>query len=284
MHNINLVTVVYKAKIDVKMTKVSDRFLSFRVQMAYLFGVSGFFIGFIFLYRPLQMVEFFDMGRGIMAFNTTMLFCILFGVLLISRMLLYSLRRRFEPSWFGYSLWIMGEILVASLFMSLYLTLMYRGEYPYFDVVGISLFINIIVLSIPYVITSLSVVVSEIANTEEPSEGSLVRFHDNTQKLKLVVSSDAVMYVKAEENYVRIKYLENETIKDYVLRNTMKSLEPLLQKYGMVRCQRSFFVNPKHVKVLRKDKQGVVVAELNASGADTIPVSPKYYDTLEKML
>ena len=279
-----MVTVVYKAKIDVKMTKVSDRFLSFRVQMAYLFGVSGFFIGFIFLYRPLQMVEFFDMGRGIMAFNTTMLFCILFGVLMISRLLLYALRRRFEPNWFGYSLWIMGEILVASLFMSLYLTLMYRGEYPYFDVVGISLFINIIVLSIPYVITSLSVVVSEIANEEESSEGSLVRFHDNTQKLKLVVSSDAVMYVKAEENYVRIKYLENETIKDYVLRNTMKSLEPLLQKYGMVRCQRSFFVNPKHVKVLRKDKQGVVVAELNASGADTIPVSPKYYDALEKML
>ena len=266
------------------MTKISDRFLSFRVQMAYLFGVSGFFIGFIFLYRPQQMVEFFDMGRGIMAFNTTMLFCILFGVLLISRMLLYALRHKFEPSWFGYSLWIMGEILVASLFMSLYLTLMYGGEYPYFDVVGISLFINIIVLSIPYVITSLSVVVSEIANEEEPSESGLVRFYDNTQKLKMVVSSDAIMYVKAEENYVRIKYLENEAIKDYVLRNTMKSLEPMLQKYGMVRCQRSFFVNPKHVKVLRKDKQGVVVAELNVNGADTIPVSPKYYDALEKML
>ena len=266
------------------MTKISDRFLSFRVQMGYLFGVSGFFIGFIFLYRPLQMVEFFDMGRGIMAFNTTMLFCILFGVLLISRLLLYALRRRFEPTWFGYSLWIIGEILVASLFMAMYLTLMYRGEYPYIDVVGISLFINLIVLSIPYVITSLSVVVSEINDVDLPAESSLVRFYDNTQKLKLAISSNAIMYVKAEENYVRIKYLENETVKDYVLRNTMKSLEPTLQKYGMVRCQRSFFVNPLHVKVLRKDKQGVVVAELNINGADAIPVSPKYYDSLEKML
>ena len=52
----------------------------------------------------------------------------------------------------------------------------------------------------------------------------------------------------------------------------------------MVRCQRSFFVNPQHVKVLRKDKQGVVVAELDVNGADTIPVSPKYYDALERML
>ena len=86
------------------MTKISDRFLSFSVQMAYLFGLSGFFIGFIFLYRPVQIVEFFDMGRGIMAFNTTMLFCILFGVLLISRLLLYVLRRLFVPTWLAYSL------------------------------------------------------------------------------------------------------------------------------------------------------------------------------------
>ena len=266
------------------MTKISDRFLSFSVQMAYLFGLSGFFIGFVFLYRPVQIVEFFDMGRGIMAFNTTMLSCILFGVLLISRLLLYVLRRFFVPTWLAYSLWIFGEVLVASLFMALYVTLMYHGEYPYFDVVGLCLFFNLIVLSLPYVIISLSVVASEANDVGEPSEGGLIRFHDNTQKLKLVVAADALMYVKAEENYVRIKYLENGVIKDYVLRNTMKSLELTLQKYGMVRCQRSFFVNPKHVKVLRKDKQGVVVAELNVSGADTIPVSPKYYDALERLL
>ncbi|MBQ5458385.1 MAG: LytTR family transcriptional regulator DNA-binding domain-containing protein [Bacteroidales bacterium] len=213
-----------------------------------------------------------------------MLFCILFGVLLISRLLLYVLRRFFVPTWLAYSLWIFGEVLVASLFMALYVTLMYHGEYPYFDVVGLCLFFNLIVLSLPYVIISLSVVASEANDVGEPSEGGLIRFHDNTQKLKLVVAADALMYVKAEENYVRIKYLENGVIKDYVLRNTMKSLEPTLQKYGMVRCQRSFFVNPKHVKVLRKDKQGVVVAELNVSGADTIPVSPKYYDALERLL
>ncbi len=219
-----------------------------------------------------------------MAFNTTMLFCILFGVLLISRLLLYVLRRFFVPTWLAYSLWIFGEVLVASLFMALYVTLMYHGEYPYFDVVGLCLFFNLIVLSLPYVIISLSVVASEANDVGEPSEGGLIRFHDNTQKLKLVVAADALMYVKAEENYVRIKYLENGVIKDYVLRNTMKSLEPLLQKYGLVRCQRSFFVNPKHVKVLRKDKQGVVVAELDINGADTIPVSPKYYDALERLL
>ncbi|MBQ2351163.1 MAG: hypothetical protein II394_03015, partial [Bacteroidales bacterium] len=114
------------------------------------------------------------MGRGIMAFNTTMLFCILFGVLLISRLLLYVLRRFFVPTWLAYSLWIFGEVLVASLFMALYVTLMYHGEYPYFDVVGLCLFFNLIVLSLPYVIISLSVVASEANDVGEPSEGGLI--------------------------------------------------------------------------------------------------------------
>lgn len=266
------------------MTKISSKFTSLGIQIAYLFGLSCFFIGFVFLYRPIQVVEVFDMGRGLLAFNTTMLFCVLFGVLLISRSLQFALRRVMSLSWFGLSLWIVIETIVASLFMAMYLSLMSRGLYPYFDAVGICLFVNIIVLAFPYVIITLSVIVAENGAVEDTSESDLIRFYDNTQKLKLVVASDAILYLKAEENYVRVKYLENEIIKDYVLRNTMKSLEPVLQKFGLVRCQRSYFVNPHHVKILRKDKQGVVVAEIDVNGADTIPVSPKYYDALEKML
>ena len=266
------------------MTKLLEKFSSLGIQIAYLFGISGFFIGFVFLYRPIQIVEYYDMGRGMLAFNATMQFCILFGVLLISRTLLFAFRRKMSLNWFYISLWFVLEQIIASLFMAMYMSLMYNGEYPYFDAVGICMFINLIILVFPYVIITLAVIVSYKPEAVEVPESSLVRFSDNTQKLKLVVSSDAVLYVKAEENYVRIKYMESENIKDYVLRNTMKSLEPLLQKYGLVRCQRSFFVNPKHVKVLRKDKQGVVVAELDINGADTIPVSPKYYDALERLL
>jgi len=266
------------------MTKVLYRFSSLRVQLAYLFGLSGFFIGFVFLYRPVQVVEFLDMGREMLAFNTTMLFCILFGVLLMSRLMLFAFRRRLSLNWFRLLLWFVIEQIVVSLFMALYMSLMYKGGYPYFDAVGFCMYVTLIVLVFPYLIVTLAVVVSEKPGAVDASERNLVRFSDNTQKLKLVVSSDAILYLKAEENYVRIKYMEGEIIKDYVLRNTMKSLEPLLQKYGMVRCQRSFFVNPQHVKVLRKDKQGVVVAELDVNGADTIPVSPKYYDALERML
>ena len=78
--------------------------------------------------------------------------------------------------------------------------------------------------------------------------------------------------------------MDGDRVAIYSLRNSMKSLEPLMQKHGMVRCQRSYYINPQHVKVLRKEKEGVIMAELDMQGVSAIPVSPRYYDDLAKLL
>ena len=64
----------------------------------------------------------------------------------------------------------------------------------------------------------------------------------------------------------------------------MKALEELCQENGLVRCHRSFYVNPSHIKVLRKDKEGIVYAELDAKDVMHIPVTKRYYDHLSEML
>ena len=64
----------------------------------------------------------------------------------------------------------------------------------------------------------------------------------------------------------------------------MRAIEEGLQKHGIVRCQRSFFVNPRRVKVLRRDKEGVIVAELDFADTKAVPVSPKYYQELNSKL
>ena len=87
---------------------------------------------------------------------------------------------------------------------------------------------------------------------EQPSEEELVRLYDSTQQLKLVVASSALVYIEAATNYVIIKYTEGERVKDYQLRNTMKTLEPQLLKHGIIRCQRSFFINPRHVRIVKE--------------------------------
>ena len=78
--------------------------------------------------------------------------------------------------------------------------------------------------------------------------------------------------------------MDNGKVKFYVLRNSMKSVDELCLSNGLVRCHRSFYVNPAHVRVLRKEKEGVVLAELDMDDVRDIPVSKKFYENLAEML
>ena len=168
-----------------------------------------------------------------------------------------------------------------SMFVALYITLMYRGEYAYFHMVGNCLYGLLLTLIYPYVVLNLAFAyVGE--KEKEVYDDSLMRFVDNTQKLKLMIASSAVLYVEADENYVHVRYMEGERVKDYPLRASMKSLEELMQKHGLLRCQRSYYINPQHIKVLRRDKEGMISAELDVPNQKSIPVSPKYYEAVAK--
>ena len=64
----------------------------------------------------------------------------------------------------------------------------------------------------------------------------------------------------------------------------MRAVDELCLSNGLVRCHRSFYINPSHVKVLRKDKEGIVSAELDMDDVRDIPVSKTYYKNLAEML
>ena len=111
-----------------------------------------------------------------------------------------------------------------------------------------------------------------------------MRFYDDRHNLKFVVNPDSLLYISAEENYINIFYTENDKVRNYVLRSSMKALDELCQDNGLIRCHRSYYVNPKHVSVLRKDKDGFVSAELDMDDVMDIPVSKKFYNNLAEML
>ena len=235
------------------------------------------------------MVEMLDMSAGRHTFNLLMVMCIILGVLCASRIPVTSVRRYLRDfTWLRYILWCLAEMAAMSAFVALYLTLMARQWQPdggssYFSTLGWSAAMVGSVVAYPYLLLNFLFAVLERPE-QQLSEEELVRFTDSTQQLKLVVASSAIVYIEASTNYVIIKYTEGERVKDYQLRNTMKTLEPLLQKHGIIRCQRSFFINPRHVTALRKDKEGLIIAELDIQGARTIPVSPSYYEHLSRML
>lgn len=260
-------------------------FRKLRCQLLYIMGIPAFFLSFMLIYQPSHAANLLEMEQNMLSFNTTIIMCILLGVMIISRVLMLVLSHyQLRLTWARYIYWEIAELITMSMFMALYLTLMYKGAFPYFHMVGQSLYALLLICIYPYVIFNLSMVMMEQKEEQTNYDDSLMRFVDNTQRVKLMIASSAVLYIKAEENYVHIRYMEGERLKDYSLRASMKSLEELMHKHGLIRCQRSYYINPQHIKVLRRDKEGMITAELNTPHTLPIPVSPRYYDELAKWL
>jgi len=257
--------------------------------LAHVLIIPVFMLFFVLIYLPKWMINLLNMGADRWIFNLLMVICIVLGVLCASRIPITCVRSRLrEFSWLRYTLWCIAEIIVTSAFVALYLTVTRNALLggivtDYFSTLGWSTAMVGSVVIYPYLLLNFVFAILDRHEQQVPDD-ELIRLHDSSQQLKLVVASGAVVYVEAAANYLIIKYTEGERLKEYQLRNTMKTLEPQLQKHGIIRCQRSFFVNPKHVTALRKDKEGLIIAELDIQNTRTIPVSPTYYDNLSRLL
>lgn len=266
------------------MAKITPLMTSLRSALSFVATLPIFWLCFVLIYQPDMWVNLLVMPQATISFNATIIMCILLGVVLISRAILLAVHRTFTMTWGKMVLWQLGELLVMGMFTALYVTLMYRGEFAYFYIVGKCLYGLLMTMIYPYLVLDLAFAYAGKVVDETAYDDSLMRFVDNTQKLKLMIASSAVLYVEADENYVHVRYLEGDRLKDYPLRASMKSLEELMQKHGLLRCQRSYYINPQHIKVLRRDKEGMISAELDVPNQKSIPVSPKYYESVAKWL
>lgn len=241
---------------------------------------------FVILYKPFLIVEKLQMDSASWAFNVTILLCIVFGTIALMRLTLFLLRRKIAFNIPVYSLWCLGEVVVASLFVALYLTLMLGGEKGFFEVVGASaarLFgICIFPYSLLYLGLELYAVRTEGEEDVDPS--TLIKFYDEYHKLRFVIASEAVIFIKSEENYVQIHYAEQMKTKKFVLRSSMRALEEQLSHHGLVRCHRSYYINPEHVKMIRKEPSGMVVALLKEDGYEPVPISRKYQEEIMRRI
>lgn len=263
------------------MNKIPASLLSLTVLLLHVLAMPIFFLGFILIYESRWMMDFLEINLGAV-FNVLMLTSIMIGVLCASRIVMTVVGKRTRLSWWQYALWSFGELFVYSCFAALYMALTY-GDYGYFPALAKCMQLSLATLSYPYIIFATLFALIRPDEDEVPEE-DLVRFADNTGRLKLVIAHDVILYIEAHENYVSIHYMEGNTHKEYSLRQSMRGIEDLMDRHGIIRCQRSYFVNPRHVKVLRRDKEGFIQAELDVDSNRPVPVSPKYYEQLSKML
>lgn len=249
------------------------------VQCWFFVGIPFFFLLFNVFYRPFGVEEWLGMGRDLFFTNITIMMCIVMGVMVGLRLALYFLRRVLNHGWLAYSMLCLFEAIVVSAFLSLYVTLM-AGDDGYFTQLArcFELFVGSAIF--PYIAICLSLIVYAQENSVNGVEdAALVRFNDSNKQLKFIVADSALLYIAAEENYIRIHYLDGDKVKNYLLRSTMTGVESVATKAGLVRCQRSYYINPLHVKALRKESNGAIAAELDVEGL-VLPVSKKAYPEL----
>ena len=116
----------------------------------------------------------------------------------------------------------------------------------------------------------------------EPGSGAqrknLIAFPDEKGELRISIMLENLLYIDSSDNYVTIHYLNKSKLSHFLIRNTLKWMdENLTNDSQLVRCHRSYIVNLDKVKVIRKNKGGIIM-ELDIVNTPDIPVSTTFYE------
>lgn len=112
-----------------------------------------------------------------------------------------------------------------------------------------------------------------------PTNNKIVNFFDEKDELQLSLRLDHIYFIESSENYVNIYYRNKENTERYTLRSSLKKQQEKLEKYGFIRCHRSYLVNFDNILLLRKDKDGPYL-DFGVTNLPQIPVSKTYLDSV----
>jgi len=252
---------------------------------------SVFALVFINLYSPFGLEQVMD-ARRVEVFVLSSLI-ILTGVLVVvfSRVILYRLSKKYRISLMNYLLRIAAEIIAMSLFYALFAKYVLKDPRPLFEILKAFAWNTALILLLPYSITWLwfsyidkkeqLLRISE-SDSSNGQPGGMITFVDEKGVLRFSVKEENLLFLESSGNYVSICYLNKGKISKYLLRETFKRMEENFTGTSIIRCHRSFMVNFNRVKVIRKDKEGLVLA-IDVPQAPDIPVSKTYTENVMKI-
>jgi len=210
---------------------------------------------------------------------------ILTGVLVvvISRVIMYHVSKRKNLLVWQYILWVFAEVLAMALFYTLFEKLFIQDSRFILDLLKISIKNTTLVLFLPYSVLWLyfswqdkKIQLQKLASAPVGTDTKkMIPLFDEKGVLRFSVKVENLLYIESADNYVNIFYIDNARIARFTLRNRIKRLESILKSAEVIRCHRSFMVNFEKVKILRKDKEELIL-ELDGPSSIEIPVSKTY--------
>lgn len=249
---------------------------------------SIFALVFINIYSPFGVDRWFNVTR--LQFLTYSSLIILTGVLVvvISRIIMFQVCKRYLISIWQYLAWIFTEVLFMALFYTMFEKIFLDDARLFTDLVKLSARNTSLVLLLPYSVLWLYFSwkdkkdqIDRLADIQSFSANprNMIPFYDEKGILKFSLKKENLLYLEAAENYVNICYLNKGNVSKYLHRNTLKKIEESFSGTEIIRCHRSYMVNFEKVKVIRKDKDGLKL-ELDNPLTIDLPVSKTYVNTV----
>lgn len=110
----------------------------------------------------------------------------------------------------------------------------------------------------------------------KPYEEQRITLFDSNGVLKFSVDADNLYYIESDDNYIKVWYTDCDgTVKQYMLRCSLKTVEDSFAGSMLVRCHRKFIVNISKVRILRAGKDGYKI-NIGLDNVDLIPISKTY--------
>lgn len=266
---------LYNKSNNVKMTLFTALFALLFINLFQPFGSRGW-------YPDISDMKYF-------AFSSLI---ILVGMLVvvISRSILITYSKQHVIQNWQYTIWILCEIIAMALFYTVFSILLPKDgiNREISEIFQRSLFNTALILLLPYSISWLffswkekSTILADIEQGKSniKQSKSLIAFPDEKGDLKISLMIENLLYIESADNYATIYYINKSSKSHYMIRNSLKWIEEnLIEDTPLVRSHRSYIVNLDRVKILKKEKNGIVL-ELDAETAPNIPVSKTYYES-----
>ena len=265
--------------------------------------VPIFALLFIYLYSPLDFnhignnthfLAWLNVSREMVAQLIT-IFLILIGMIVaaVSRWFMSIYTRRREMSYIQYIAWITCEILVMTLMFTI-VALFTDTNKGIITLFNNSLVKTFLILLIPYTmcyiyfiwqerVAQLRLLRARLNEDETALQAAYVQIFDEKGEMRLSVRREHLLLIESADNYICVWYTNQNAPKKVLVRNTLKQVAEQLASTHIQRCHRSYLVNLDHVKVLRREKEGVFV-ELGIDGVPDVPISKTYSDSVQKWL
>ncbi len=111
-------------------------------------------------------------------------------------------------------------------------------------------------------------------------ENQMVCLMAENQKDKIEMALSDLLYIESSGNYIKVFYVKDGTLRNTLLRCTLKRAMLQMEKYSaMVKCHRAFLININKIKQVKGNSQGLRLA---LSHIETeIPVSRNFSKRLK---